>query len=210
MRNRIIALVGAAAIGLAGYAAAISGGPAVAAPVHAVAVATVWPAGDVQGALVAIPASNARATFIDGNGIPHCLPALGTEVHGQDGTYPHMWFSEANPTCTFGAAPTLTVVAPPTSTTGGSASGTFTVVGNVSSQQVAVDGAEAWPTTSTTQSEFTETVQDNTASLPIGESITVTPVPVSTKGQTERYFNITSHGFKAGSSFLLTISVTDK
>lgn len=69
----------------------------------AAAVAADFGPGTVPGALVAIDSDSPRGQYIDANGVAHCLPTGPNAVHGQDGDYPHMWFSFRDADCNFQA-----------------------------------------------------------------------------------------------------------
>ncbi len=58
--------------------------------------------GYVKGALVQIAVGSPRGTYIDANGIPHCLPSGPNAAAGKSGDYPAMWYSAPNPSCSFG------------------------------------------------------------------------------------------------------------
>lgn len=150
-----------------------------------------------------------RVQCVDGHGYIRVLTAPCSQYAG-------MWFlgpvytggSAPAPTVTVTATPTapLTLIAP--SSSGHSASGTFTVEGNTTKspgyQTVTIYGAEAYHA-----GAMTETFATNKASAPIGQVINVSLDSAPTEGSTERVYRVATSGFKAGESFQLTITVTD-
>ena len=103
-KRRVIALFAALAL-LGGGGAAVAS-LASAAPVKAATVN--FGPGTVYGALVAIPASNARGWYIDAHGGPWFLPKGPNAVYGQSGDYPGDWFYGTS----LGSTATLTGTAP--------------------------------------------------------------------------------------------------
>lgn len=170
--------------------------------------------GYVKGALVQIAVGSPRGTYIDANGIPHCLPSGPNAAAGKSGDYPAMWYSGANASCSFGGG------------TGGGVgpAGPAGPKGDKGDPGDSIAKVVTKSVTLTASSPATQTVVitglpkfapppalvelavNNAGEAPSGTTVTVSAA-ASASGSTERSFTVGSAGFAAGQSFTLTIKV---